>query len=49
MNGLIIIGNLGGQIGQGLARGEPWAFGAVGLALAAFVVLYELQSWWRAQ
>ncbi len=49
MSGLIIIGNLGGQIGQGLARGESWAFGAAGLVLAAFVILYKLQSWWRTQ
>jgi hypothetical protein len=36
-----ILLNLGGSIGQGIARGEPWAFVQAGPVLAAFVVLFK--------
>jgi hypothetical protein len=45
----MLILNLGGSIGQGIARGEPWALVQAALVLAAFVLLFKLSAWWRRQ
>jgi hypothetical protein len=39
----------GSWIGQGIARGEPWAIIALVAVPLILVVTYRLMAWWKLQ
>jgi len=41
------LSRIGGQIGQGIARGEPMAFVQAALVVLALFVAYKLMVYWR--
>ena len=41
------LSRISGQIGRGMANGEPMAFVRAVLVVVGFVVLYKLLVYWR--